>query len=238
MPAPRSKPSSADVRKPKRRRWRLAFCLLGLLAVAAAAAIMALWAAQRTPEFYRRALARDADRPAGQGDELERRTLELRNSARRPGEWTYVIDEEELNGWLAKNLLQEFPQALPKPLEAPRVAISEDGVRVGCQYREGRFTAVASLELDVYLADDSRSVAVELKSLRAGLLPLPMDRVLKPLQEAARKQDLAVRWSQSGSVPVALWSIPERSTELGGRRITLQRIELRNGQVRVSGRSE
>ena len=238
MPTFRATTRAAVPRKSMRPRWRIGWAIAALFCLGLFALLAAVWAATRTPEFYVRATDRDAVRPERQGDELERRTLELRNAARRPGDWTYVIDEDELNGWLTRNLSQEFPRALPESLGSPRVSIGEEGIRVGCVYRESRFEVVLSVEVDVYLTEDSRSVAIEFRSLRAGLLPLPMDRLLVPLQEATRKQEAPVRWSQTGRRPMALWTIPERPTELGGRRVTLERIELRAGQLVAIGRSE
>ncbi len=214
--------------------WSLVIVVVGCAALGGAA----WWAIGKTPAFYATALNRDASHAAKAGDELERRALELRNSARRAGSWSFVVTEEEANGWLIAKLGQEFPQALPSQFQEPRVAVDSQGLQIGVQYREGDWKTVVSAQLDLYLTDQPNEIAVEFKALRAGWLPLPLERVIEPLQAASRREGVPIRWTQAKSGPVAIWTVPDRPRDFGGRRVVVERVEKRAGQIVISGRSE
>jgi len=212
--------------------------LLLIVAVLALIGAGAWWSSRLTPAFYAKVVERDASRPANEGDELERRLLETRNSARRVGQWRMVVTEDQINSWFTNNLPREFPDAMPDEISAPRVAITPDRFQVGCRYRSGSIDTIVSLDLKLYLTDEPRVVAAQLRSVRAGRLPIPPTQVLQPLADAARRGNAPLRWLQAGGDPVALWTLPERPADLGGKRLLLEQLELADGQLILRGRSE
>ncbi|MFO0870029.1 MAG: hypothetical protein U0935_13945 [Pirellulales bacterium] len=218
------------------RRLLLAGGLLLLLIVLAGTGLW--WSTRSPPQFYAEARQRDTARQAAEGDEFERRVLDTRNATRHAGDWTLVVTEEQLNAWLVHQLPREFPAALPDEFSDPRVSLTPDHLRIGVRYRSGAIDTILSLDVQLYLTEESRTVAAQLRSVRAGKLPLPPSRVLPALSAAARQLDLPLRWSQDGGDPVALWTFPERPAELRGRRLHLDRLELTAGQLVLRGRCE
>lgn len=209
-----------------------------LIALVLLLTVGAWWSSRQIPAFYAHALERDASRPMGEGDELERRLLETRNSARRAGQWRMVLTEDQINGWFTNNLPREFPDAMPDEIDDPRVAITPDRFQAACRYKSGALETVLSLDLKLYLTDEPRVVAAQLQSVRAGVLPIPPTKVLQPLADAARRGSAPLRWVQTGGDPVALWTLPERPADLGGKRLILEHLELGDGQLVLRGRSE
>ncbi|MFO0820211.1 MAG: hypothetical protein U1A77_19845 [Pirellulales bacterium] len=232
---------AAATSRGKRRRsllraLLLTIAIIGLFIVLAGG--WAWWAFHASPAFYAEVKDIDTTRAAAEGDELERRVLEARNVARRPGAWSMTLTEDQLNSWFAINLPKEFPDALPREVSEPRVSIESDRVLMGCRYREGSIDTILSLDVRLYLTDEPRVVAAQLRSVRAGRLPIPPTKILEPLAAATRRGNSPVRWIQEGGDPVALWTMPEKMPELGNRKVVLEKIELSDGKVVLSGRSE
>jgi hypothetical protein len=208
-----------------------------LIAMAATAAWMLYQAARQEPEFYQQALLIEPTRQAETGDEFEHEVLELRNDTRVSGEWQAVFTAEQLNGWLAVDLPEKFPTALPAGLEEPRVAIEDGLLRVAARYRDNQVSSVLSFALEIQVADEPNTVAIRIREVRAGALPIPLSGWLEKVREGIQRTNLVVRWSQSDSDPVALVAISSQSWEPPQQTLTLETIAIESGLVRLSGRT-
>ncbi len=221
-----------------RKFFRIAgFSTLVLVLIAAALALWAYRASQQVPDFYEQALQIDPAAEAQAGYELEREILDLRNESREPGRWEANFADEQINGWLAVDLVKKFPGVLPGEVSDPRVAIEPEQVQVACRYKSKRVSSVLSLAVEVYLTDEPNVVALRIKRARAGALPLPLKKVLDSLSQAARKAQLQLRWVQKDGDPVALVTIPDRYEEIEGR-LQVDSLQLDQGNMRISGQTE
>jgi len=213
------------------------------LAAAALLAVMALVlyrGTQHVPEFYQQALT-SAVPTAPQiqvGDDFERQALNLHNQSTKPGPWQAEFTDEQINAWLAAILPRNHPQALPAETRDPRVKITERGVQVGWRYQTERFQTVVSLSGQIYLTDKPNQVALRLHGVRAGWLPLPLDRVLQGVRDAARQNGVDLLWSQHDGDPVAMFQVPSRLERYPNREIQLETVELEPGKLRLAGRTE
>lgn len=235
--------SQATIKRPspmKKRRWRraLGMVALGLLIALAASLFSVYRAAQHVPQFYAEALEADPVVQRTAGDELERRALDLRNDVQRAGDWEAVFTEEQINGWLAVDLVEKFPNLLPPNVHAPRMVITADEVQVACRYQSERFDAVISLAATVAMTEEPNVVAVRIKRARAGALPIPLSQFLDDVTRAAHNSNLDLRWLQTEGDPVALIRLPTENTELTDRSLHLEKFELRDGEAYLSGRTE
>ena len=224
-----------------RRFWRIAGWLsAGLVVVGCVGLYLLYRALQHVPAFYEQSLAQ-APAPIEQrrlGDALERQSLQVRNAARRVGRWEAVFTDEQINAWLAVDLPRRLPAALPPGVRDPRTRITEREVQLGCTYEEPRLRTVVSLVADVYLTDRPNEVAVRIKSLRAGRLPLPLSHVLERIAEKAGQWRADLTWSQQDGNPVALIRVPTQHPEQPQLRLCLETVELREGRVVFAGRTE
>ncbi len=219
----------------KRRRIVL-FVLGGLLLVAAAGLFILYRASQHVPEFYRRALEVDKAAQAEAADRMERLTFEMSGDLQRPRHWQMVFTADEINGWLAVELPKKFPALLPPAMQDPRVAISPQGIVLACRYQQDRLQSVLSLAIVPYVPQ-SDVLALRIGQPRAGLLPLPMDKVLSGVSQAVKETDLDVQWQQAGGDPVlriTLPSIPGKHR----KRVRIESLQLRDGELCVEGTTE
>ena len=216
--------------------------VLGLMILAAIAVIVLVAAGfratQEVPEFYERALARPPVEQEAAADELEREVLELHNEARKPGRWEARFTEEHINGWLASDLPEKFPGALPDGVSDPRVAIEPGRMQLAVRYEQGDISTVVSLAGDAFLTDHPNEVAIHVQQVRAGAVPVPLARFLDDISERATDAGLALRWSEQEGDPVALVTLPLDRDEFKGKQLHVERLEIGQGEIVISGRTE
>ena len=221
-------------------RKLLAGLLVALLSVAVAgvAVLFTLYrASQQVPEFYQRALgAAAADDESS--ERFERQALALHNQVRRAGQWESRFSEAEINAWLAVVLPANFPQALSGGVSDPRVAIEDDVIRLALRYHRGSTQAVISLAARARLTDEPNELAIEIREVRAGRLPVPLARFLDEIKLQAAQASFPLRWTDAAGQPVALVRLPLNDKEPAGRRCYVERLEVGDRALVVGGRTE
>lgn len=217
-------------------RILVVFAVLGV--VASGVLVGCLYrAAQQEPEFYQQALKAPPEKQAEAGDELERRVLDLRNELRKEGRFDVQFTHDQINGWLAADLPEKFPELVPRGVSDPRIAFQPSLTRLACRYEDSRISAVVSLDADVYLTEDPNVVAVHLRQVRAGALPIPLGQFLNQISEHATDAGLPLQWSDVNGDPVALVTIPPLIDERANTQLYLETIEVLDGKVRFAGRT-
>jgi hypothetical protein len=195
---------------------------------------------QHVPAFYEQALSPKLT-PREQtvlSDDFEHDVLELHNDAGKLGGWEAVFTDEQINAWLATDLPRDHPRALPDDMREPRVNITPELARVACRYRHESLETVLSLEAEIHLTDKPNQVAVRIRSVRAGWVPLPVGSLVKQATEAARRKGVELVWSQQDGDPVALFTISARHEQSPNREVYVDTLELRDGEIRLAGHTE
>ena len=227
--------------KRKRRPFRILLgCATVAILVTVVLGLLLYRGTQYVPQFYVQALMSDLtpQQQAKLGDDFEREALELHNQAMRVGEWEAVFSDEEVNAWLANDLPQNHPRALPSDLGDPRVKITPEEVQVACKYSGERWETVISLSADVYLTDKPNQLAIRVRSVRAGLIPLPLKNLMDRVTDVARRSGLQLVWSQQEGDPVALLQIPSQIDRRTKREVHVETLQLRDGEIYLAGRTD
>ena len=219
------------------RRWlRIALIFIAASTVGVVVALTVLWQASRqVPDFYRQAIQAEPRRQADASDEMLQRAADLSTDVQQPGEWNATFTAEQINGWLAVDLVKNHAGELPPSVSDPRVAVEPGRLMLACRYRQGRIDTVVSLELDVYVPEPN-VLALRIRKVRAGALPLPLGDIPDEITEAARSAGLTVHWRQTNGDPVALVSIPppDDSKDV----VELDSVRLSGGKIEISGHTE
>ena len=189
-------------------------------------------ATQQVPEFYEQALVVEPERQRQASDALLVQASNLASTSHREGSWEVTFTENQINGWLAVDLKENHPKLLPREFRDPRIAIKQNQAQIGCRVDQNGFTTVCSLGLEVKLLEPN-VLAVRVLAARAGVVPLPLDKILEKVSEGARKANLAIRWAQEGGDPVAVITIPPQGEGKLERRI--ETVELGDGEIRIAG---
>jgi hypothetical protein len=219
------------------RKVRILLLVLVSLVVGAGLGAYALYrAAVQVPEFYAQAIKSDPVAQRKANDEMLQRAANLANDVRKRGQWQATFTAEQINGWLAVDLPRNYPEVLDADVKEPRVAIEPKRATVAALYQGSGREAVLSVNVDVYLSE-ANTIAVRLLSARIGKLPVPLAQVLEAVKNFATESQLEIRWAQADGDPVALIPIPPTYDE-NDKQMVLERLELRDGAVFVSGRTE
>lgn len=223
--------------KPRRR-----FRLLPLISFASLAAVVTgllvlFRAAQTPPAFYTQAVEVDPNRGAANAQALETHVLDLTSEVRHEDRWQLTLSDEELNGWLATTLPQKFPKALPREVEAPRIAIEPDLLQVACRYQSGGVSSVLSIGMEPYLIDEPSTLAIRIRHVRAGILPIPVRQFLDDIADRALKGGVHLRWDEIEGDPVAILNLNLDPKQVSNRQITLDTLDIQPGQLTLGGKS-
>ncbi len=211
---------------------------LAIVLVTASAGLYSYRSLQQVPDFYTQALARPAAEPAKAAYKFEQEVLELRNDVHREGDWQATFSAEEINGWLANDLPVKFPTALPSHVSDPRVAISTEMIQVACKYVDTRFDAVVSIGAQPKMTAEPNVIAIRIKQVRAGALPVPLANFLEQISEHTAKAGVPLRWGEEDGDPVAYITLPMNQPEFEGKTLRVETVELRDGALFVAGKTE
>ena len=213
-----------------RRGW----VIIGVVLLVAAALVAGGWmAVGHTPEFYRLALAADPAAQAAASTEMFNRAQRLARAVRDPGDWQAQFTTEQINGYLAVDLVKQFPELAAPEIRDPRVELRPGGATLAFRYDGPPAASVVSLDVEAYLAEPN-VVALRIRGARAGALPLPLDDVLEAISRAAATADVQLRWRQTDGDPVALVTFkspPDRP------QLAIEKLDLRQGSLYVAGKT-
>ncbi len=214
----------------KRKRLILAGLVASILLVVPAAIWLSL---THQPRFYR-ALA---EVPSEQREAKARRfvagSLQLRNDISNERDWQAVFSDQEVNAWLAGDLVTHFADQIPREVREPRVAFNLDRITLAFQLDRGPIRSVIWVVALARVPEDN-VLALTLEKIRAGVIPISADRLIGPITEQARQHGLDVKWTREAGLPVALirYRPGDRSD------VILESLNIRQGQIRLSGRSD
>lgn len=210
-----------------------------LLAAVAGLIWFAINQAQRIPEFYGRLLESETPAAAKQGREFERNLITLQNSARNHRPWRVDFTQDQINGWLAVDFPKKFPNSLPSQIKDPRAVLHQDELKLAFKYESTGITGVVVVTAEVFAIDQSNEIAVHVKDVRSGFIPLPANVWMERVSKAIRDAGVPFYWTNSDESPVAIFSIPDNLPVRGkGFRVAIEAINLLPEKLVIAGRRE
>ena len=212
---------------------------IGLVAfvIISIAAYVIYSSAQKEPDFYQAALSISDEDHKRQGDQFEKQLLELQNEARTKQDWLMAFTEAQVNGWIVSDFPEKFPNTLPRGISDPRVVIDEHELTVVFRFRSTRFKGIVQARADVFCTDVPNQIGVQIKRVRCGVIPIPIDSVADRLTRSLRRLGMNVTWTEINSDPVALIDLPSEKIRIGDKRIEIEAIEFLAGKLILSGHS-
>jgi hypothetical protein len=224
----------------RRLRWGL-IGLSAFLAIAGLVLSGLYFAARYEPKFYRRAMQTDAAVSEKGSRQMLQRVSALIGDAQKIGRWEAVFTAEQINGWLAADFVRNHPDTLPPTMRDPRVEITPQKIVLACRYQRAAVSSVLTLTLDLYVPESSPSernrVALRIVRARAGLLPLPLDDVLKTIHEAVQESGCHLEWRNTSGDPVALITLPPPHKN-ARTRLSIETIRLGEGEIYLAGTTQ
>ena len=213
-----------------RRFFTIAF---GFMAVGVGGAGISYLALQQIPAFYQAAM-QDTMPPVQRREAAERfveRTMQLVEEIRHAETWEQEFSEQQINSWLAEELHQKHQSWVPRGVRDPRVKLTEDAIQIGFHLKQKRWSGIVSLKVTPWMEGPNR-LAVGIESAQAGVVPIPLDEVLRHVAKNLARDGWQIEWSDRDGLKVAV-------VDLGAgreRQPVLQTVDVLEGLFRVSGK--
>ncbi|MCC6675687.1 MAG: hypothetical protein IT436_00960 [Phycisphaerales bacterium] len=262
-PAPTSGPVFVSSAPDGGGRWRRRFAAIsvGLVALLSALLIVAVWQSRMEPGWWTGTSAAAAGSGAGAG--LQNSVINQLHLARptaadlgpdeawRSEPWRVSMRCEDVNAWLAEELPRwlanrDPPVRWPARVETARAGFEAGRVMVGARLRHGGGfggVSVISASLVPELREDG-SLWLRASWVRIGRLPAPASWVVPRLREAMREAGLEdeahggvgfLLRVLEGEEPLARSAVIRLED---GRRVRLLDLELRDGALWITARTE
>jgi hypothetical protein len=215
------------------RRRALVRTIACLCLFLAAGAGLLTWLLRREPASYRAIVVPEGAERRQLSGEFSRQMLAISTST--DGPWSETFTARQMNSYFEEDFRRDKPFKLPAGLNSPRIAIKPGLLQLAFRYGDGFWSSVVRVDLNVWLvANEPNVVAVELKALHAGALPVSMQSLLEQIADNARRWNLDVNWYRHGDHPVA---IVRFQTDRPSPSVLLQRLELQDGSIVIAGKA-
>jgi len=216
------------------RKIKRGWIILGVVAFVTITVPVGLWVLLTyQPEFYRNVAHISPEDRQNESKKFIAQSLQLRNDIVNEAQWEASFSDDEVNAWLAEDLLTHFADQIPEGVHEPRVMFELDRFHLGFQLDQGPVRSVVWVVAQVRVSNENE-LALTIEKIRAGVVPIPAEKLLERITETARARGLDVRWDRDGDLPVA---IIKYTPHLQRRDVVLERLALLDGQIRLAGRS-
>ena len=208
-----------------------AAALLVAMAIGAGAVV---WSLLQVPDFYEEALAEQADPEARReaAKQFVAQTVKLADEIKYSRQWSQDFTQQQINGWLAEELHQKYPNLLPPGVRNPRVRLDDGSIQVGFQYESRQWSGIVSLRLKAWVPKPN-DLAIAVESIQAGLMPVPLDRVLEQVSRELKTSRWRSEWTQVDGDDVLIVHLDGT----GDDQPALESVQVEPGVLRISGRT-
>lgn len=213
------------------RRW--AVIGLGSLFALLAAGSAAWLGLKHEPEFYRRFASVSSEHRQAEAKKFVAESLRLRNDIVNEPHWQAVFSDEEVNAWLAEDLVTQFADQIPEGVRNPRVLFDDDRVTLAFQLEQGPVSSVVWVVVRVRVPSPNQ-VSLTLEKIRAGALPMPADQFIDLITRHALEHGIDLVWTEEDGLPVATvryTADPSRAD------VVLETLRVLKGEIHLEGRS-
>jgi hypothetical protein len=186
------------------------------------------------PSYYRAMVRLSREQRAGKARKFVAQSLQLRNDICNEPAWEAVFTDQEVNAWLAEDLVTHFADQLPPEVNEPRVLFELDRIILAFQLRQRGVESVITV-VSRPRVPEGNTIELTLEKIRAGILPVPADHVLDRIIEYARCHGIDVEWTRRDGYPVVLLRY---TPNLEREDVQLEELQIRAGQIRLAGHSD
>ncbi len=149
---------------------------------------------------------------AGRAKKFVAQSLQLRNDICNEPNWEAVFTDQEVNAWLAEDLVTHFADQLPPEVNEPRVLFELDRIILAFQLRQGGVQSVITVVARPRVPGGN-TIELTLEKIRAGILPVPADNILDRIIEYARYHGLTPNGLERMDIPWSSCVIRRTSSE-------------------------
>jgi hypothetical protein len=209
---------------------------VGLLLVGVGAVLVLLLVHE--PAVYARASQPEGEERKHLCGQFNNEFVHLYDGIRNGPTFDGTFTEESINSYLEEDFIRTgiAKSVLPEGVNAPRVALEPDRIRLAFRYNLGPWSTIITIDMRVWLANkrEPNVIALELQGLHAGSMPIAAQSLLEQISETARQNGIDVIWYRYHGNPVALLKFQANQPHP-----TIQFVDLQldTGKLVISGRA-
>jgi hypothetical protein len=216
-------------------KTRKRFLVIGLGLIVLATIPIGVWfSLTYQPSYYRDIILLSREMRAGKAKRFVAQSLQLRNDICNEPNWEAVFTDQEVNAWLAEDLVTHFADQLPPEVNDPRVIFELNRITLAFMLKQGAVESVITVVARPRVPGGN-TVELTLEKIRAGILPVPADNVLDRIIEYARYHGVDAEWARKDGYPVVLMRY---TPNLDREDVQLEEVQIRTGQIRLAGHSD
>jgi hypothetical protein len=218
------------------RRKKVIFFGVGAFLLLVGLAGTLLWALLRVPDFYLQAAStvpREPEQRKLAAKQLVQETTNLINSIKHAEQWSAAFKQTDVNSWFLEELRQEkYQDIIPEGVSDPRLVIHEGLLQLGFRYHKNGWSGIVSLRLKPWIEGENQ-LAVEIQSIHAGIVPIPLEDMLRELSLQLVKAGWDITWDHAQGNDVAVINLNKQPNP---KSPILESLTVAEGEVRVRGR--
>ena len=113
------------------------FLWVGIFLATLAAMPVGIWLSLTyQPSYYREMVLQSREQRQGKARKFVAQSLQLRNDICNEPTWEAVFSDQEVNAWLAEDLVSHFADQMPPEVNEPRVLFELDRIILAFQLRQ------------------------------------------------------------------------------------------------------
>jgi hypothetical protein len=194
-----------------------------------------LWALLRVPDFYAQAATSMPKEPEVRKEaakQLVQETTNLINDMKHSDEWSATFKQEQVNCWFLEELRQsKYRDVIPEGVSDPRLVIHEGYLQMGFRFQRKGWNGIVSLQLKPWIEGENQ-LAVEIESIRAGIVPIPLEEMLHQLAQELVDAGWEVKWTHANGNDVAIINLNKNRDP---KSPVLESLTVAEGEVQIRG---
>lgn len=187
------------------------------------------------PDFYTQAKKIQPLPSIMASENLQSEWKRFQSDRSRRGRWNTALSDQQVNAWLVEELPRAFPRLLAYGAKEPRIKVEDERILAAVRFCRGQIDTVISCEVTVELTEQPNMLAVRLFNLRAGAIPLPLNKFVRGISKEAAKGGLDIDWDFTESGPVALVTIPSEDPRYDASPVVIESVNLVRGAMVLAG---
>lgn len=193
------------------------------------------WILQQTPDFYEQVNVEQIPKTVRQKEakRFTQETLQLVDDIKHKKEWAREFTQRQMNCWFAEELTGQYKELLPPDITAPRLQLANKTVQLGFQYNYKGWSGIVSIHLKPWIPAPHQ-LALEILSIKAGSLPIPLDKVFEQLGSQLKERGWHVTWKQSNGNDVMIINFDQHEK----KQSVLESLEIIDKKIRITGKGK
>ncbi|MGL6225872.1 MAG: hypothetical protein ACRC10_04500 [Thermoguttaceae bacterium] len=222
-----------------RRRRFFSLCLLTIVVLTLLLILLVFVfysAIQVKPAFYQTALEVEPESQITLSHTIVQRCQEtVDRISTKDRDWELQLGQDEINAYLAVDLLKSYPKLLPSEIKNPRIAIQNDNLELACEVETSGISGVLHLTLRPRFINPNQCL-LQIRAAHLGVVSLSRSKVCDLLGNRVRLADVQMeRTTDQGGPALLITFKVDANPDLA---LLLKQAEIVGDSLKVFGSSE